>query len=262
MGVRELRLAVNTKPPIHEFLEKLVGLNHSISSCTPEFSLKINTVGKVFGEQRPSVVRDIPFMAADFAFAKDNVKNSPIWPAIVRKAAEAIARAHTASNTEKLLMGDGEEPFNCAIDVKFAMSLSIYDRLAYKRQYLCKISDLVSRFTGIRLRSTPMLMEDTKEEKTNITKILEDSQHGLTVVFDKWAPTYLVRNNAEDNENRKYKVKEFEAVWLNITKHGNSRDMNFALHNFVASERYKYQDIMDHKGGEERDVHLVYPYQA
>jgi hypothetical protein len=187
----------------------------------------------------------------------------PIWPVLVRKAVELLnSNSREGPRPPTLLMGNDGKTFVCAKKGSQGLfeSNSGYENETWKRQYLCSISDWLTRLTGVRLRSTPILNEDNiKQDTANITRIVNEAEQGMAIVFDKWAPRYLITTvdktpDAEKNSRQ----TEFEAVWLDIEKHGTSRDMDYHLNNFE-TRKFTYGDIISGNG--DRDVHLVYPYR-
>lgn len=239
------RVAVNHHPDVrngtvHTFVEEMIGINHVISSCTDTFTLKIKS------KSPPEYY--ITFNKADFAFAEGNVQNRPIWPVIVAKAAAALHQKYP--DEKEVIKGD-------------ALLKDANDKLYEcneKSRYLCKISDLVSRFTGVSLRSTPRVIQSDHKYQETFDAIFEQSSRGPTIVFENYAPKYLIEHaDKKDNEDgREYGQRTFHARKLDIHKHGESREMNYELKSISNSEIFKYKDIIDKDGGS-RNIYVVYP---
>jgi hypothetical protein len=188
---------------------------------------------------------DIVINKSDLDFARIDIEHTPIWPMVVRKALEAIdAESSDPEHTLLVKMGRREDTFNCNKD---------------GLPYLCKVSDMVSRLTGVRLHTTePVLMEDTPQSSIDIEQILNGAAGGIGIIFDNQAPRFLMQSSA-DNKSRDYKQKAFNAAQLDIEKYGEQDDTNYNVHGF-GTGTFTYDSIMDSHGGEHRNVRLVVPY--
>jgi hypothetical protein len=106
---------------------------------------------------RPNIVIKKP----ELELARNDIEHTPIWPVIIRKALEAIEQETRTDSTSLIDMGYREKTFDCN---KAGVA------------YLCKVSDMVSRLTGVRLHAIePTLMEDTPQDKVDIEGILNGS---------------------------------------------------------------------------------------
>jgi hypothetical protein len=135
------------------------------------------------------------------------------------------------------------------------------ERAINKRQYLCEISDLVSRLLGIRLQSTGIVSGGTSPKDADLRQIFAGAKDNFAIVFEDWSPRYLVTSDENTNPgdgNNNDKDRKFHAVKLEITKYGKSMDMSYKLDKIGDPGIYNYGDIME--GGNDRDTHIVYKY--
>jgi hypothetical protein len=239
------RVAVRNRKPLNEFIQDLVKPGHDFCSDYDEHRIGINTIKGNLPAGASDVERpDIIIAKHELDFARSAIDDTPIWPLVIHKALEAIEKETGPDSTLLVKMGRREETFDCD-----------KDGLAY----LCKVSDMVSRLTGVRLHSIePTLMEDTPQDKVDIERILNGATGGIGIVFDKQAPRFLMQTSI-DNTGREYKQKAFNDVQLDIEKWGERDETNYNVHGF-GTGTFNYASIMDYHGGEHRDVRLVVPY--
>lgn len=241
-----IRLAVQNRKPLNEFIQELVMPGHDFCSDYDEHKIGINAIkGNLPAGANENGRPDIIINKSELDFARNVMDDTPIWPLVIRKALEAIdAESSDPEHTLLVKMGRREETFDCN-----------HGGLPY----LCKVSDMVSRLTGVRLHVTePTLMEDTPQSNVNIEGILNGATGGIGIVFDKQAPRFLMQTSVE-NKDREYKQKAFNGVQLDIEKYGERDETNYNVHGF-GTGTFNYGSIMDRHGGEHRDVRLVVPY--
>lgn len=274
------RLAVNKNPSVEEFLESFILKSDKdlVSSLDRKLPLWLDShdfMLRTYGDWDENgkglqIDRQVTVSRHDLAYAMINKSNTtkPIWPVLVRKALEKSAEQYSALNANKLLWGNDNDLFDCnQKNVNLLQPDASYDNQRDKRQYLCMISDRVTRLTNIRLRSTPKLDENNvKKDTGNLPRIVNEAQGGMVVLFDKWSPKYLIKGSKtpeakpEDEDYlRELKSTEFQAVGLDITKSGRSQEMDYDLQNFMTNN-FTYGDIIS--DDDDRDVHLVYPYRG
>lgn len=257
------------KPALQEFIKDAIG--EPELPCHPPFYIGVRRFDGTLQEFQAGKARrvnqTIVVSKEDLEYAKieGSKITKPIWPEIIRKALQDIAGQFSALNKDKLLVGndlkEGRlDTFDCnerASDKLTGSGKDIQNK-RNKRQYLCIISDRITRLTGVSLRSTPKLNQGNVEKDTgNITGILEKADGGLTVVFDKWSPKYIVKDITSIHVGKDYPLTGFEAIYLDIVKHGASEQMNYDLKNFWTG-RFTYQQIIS--DDDDRDVHLIYPW--
>jgi hypothetical protein len=273
------RVALNKAPNVGDFIKDLIADNPQITSgpsCENKgLTIKITALkDRVEGDQAAPKDRYLDLSEEDLGFAKNDPAKTPIWPIIVRKLAEDIDKQHPASAVKGwengkmngLLMNvKGDDRFDCWSKPKLAVvALGEEEKQedqVHKRQYLCTISDLVSRLLGIRLQSTGIVRGGTSSKDADLRAIFAGAKDNFAIVFEDWSPRYLVTSdentNPGDGDNNA-KERKFNAVKLDIVKHGRSWDMNYELTKIGDPGIYDYKQIMN--GGEGRDTHIVYKY--
>jgi hypothetical protein len=266
-NVLAFRVAVIQGPKVEDFIKELVADNPPITSgpsCGNKgLTIKISTLKhQVEGDKGAPEDRHLVLSEDDLGFAQKDPVHTPIWPIIVRKLAQGIAKANAALNDAKLLMNvKGDEAYDCNARRPVGGGTAQAERVINKRQYLCETSDLVSRLLGIRLQSTGIVSGGTSPKDADLRTIFAGAKDNFAIVFEDWSPRYLVTSDADTNpgdDNDNAKDRKFHAVKLEIKKSGRSMDMHYQIDKIGEPGTYDYKHIMD--GGDERDTHIVYKY--
>lgn len=246
-------LAYNKQDTLDGFLQRLFDLDQTINSCdtgkTEGFKMEVATTSRNHpdGAQFTTQKYSITLNNTDLEYAA--ATDTPIWPAIVRKTVEAI---QNDQNTVRLLRGRNNTHTDGLFDC-IDHGVPSTKRQKEKRLYLCKLSDIVTRITGVQLRTSDKIMEGP--ESDHVGELLDKAEKHLVIVFENWAPKYLVRSNDRPTNH-------FTAVKLDVKKRGESHDMFFDLKSWTPADVFAYKDIIDHYGGEEKDVHIVYTFPS
>lgn len=239
-------MAVQTRTPIGDFIKSLVKEGHDFCSDYDEHKIGINTLkGNLPDGVNDNARADIIIKKEELDFARwgSGIEHRSIWPIVVKKALEAIEPEVRPDTNQLVDMGKREERFDCE---------------KAHAPYLCKVSDLVSRLTGVRMHTTsPLLKSKTPQSEIDIEKILNGATGGIGIVFDKQAPRFLMQSSM-NNDGKEYKDKGFFGVQLGIRKVGDESETKYDVYGIGDSWGYYYPSIMDE--GEGRDIRLVVPY--
>lgn len=175
-------MAYKGEGPLKDWLEDLYDLEQTVTSCDTDAKDGVSIQVKPSQAVDNEMVRDshtIQLGSKDLEFAVGD-SGRHIWPALLRKTIEAIQKNYDGSKT--LLRDTDGNAANCK-------TKGLNENQRWKQQYLCVVSDLVTRLTNTRLETSEVANKEFKFA-TLLTKLLKGDKP--VIVFDKWAPRYLV----------------------------------------------------------------------